>query len=167
MTKAAMISFIPIIVIGVIFASYVALTPQSTTIYSMPPPNTGVVSGDGWRFTALISQYETGINVSANMTYVGSSNATYYFGAPLILCQIEAQNGTIVWSEVTTMLLRIQPVTPGQTFSDSAQVPTSQLVLGQEYTLVVYPQISGNGYSGSSAKVSFSFSPLAVTSVTK
>jgi hypothetical protein len=164
-TKAVAISFIPIIVIGAIFASYVALTPAaSTPIYSMPPPNSHTSTSDGWQFNATISHAEMGLGVSGNLTYVGTSNATYDFGVPLILCEIQAQNGTIVWGEITTMLLRQQTVAPGQTFSDSTQVPTSQLVLGQTYTLLVFPQVSGNGFSGHSVEQSFSFSPLAVTS---
>lgn len=111
----------------------------------------------------MTSQGELGLGVTGNLTYFGASNSTYTFGDPLMLCQIVAQNGTIVWSEVTTELLMLRAVTPGQTFSDITQVPTSQLVLGQTYTLLVYPQVNGNGFSGSSVEQKFSFSPLAAT----
>lgn len=164
MIKTAAISFIPIIVVGAIFGSYVALTPPSTHIYSLPPPNSHTSINDGWKFTAVFTPYEMGIGVSGNLTYVATGNATYDFGDPLILCDIQAQNGTIVWGEITTMLLMQKTVSPGQTFSDATQVPTSQLVLGQTYSLLVYPQVSGNGLSGQALELSFSFSPLAVNS---
>jgi hypothetical protein len=161
MLRAAMISFIPIIVVTTLFASYVALTPTSTTIYSMPPPNTVTSASGQWKFTAMTSQGEMVLGVSANLTFTGRTNATYDFGDPLILCEVQASNGTLVWAEITTELLRMETVTPGQLFSDDTQVPTSQLILGQTYTLLVFPQVSASGFSGHSLQVKFTFSPLA------
>ena len=112
----------------------------------------------GWQFTVTETQAEIAIGVAANLTYIGNNNATYAFGVPLVMTEIQASNGTIVWSEITTELLRLQNVSRGETFSDSEQVPTAELQLGQSYELLVHPQLSGNGVSWQGLQVNFNFS---------
>jgi hypothetical protein len=122
-----------------IFGVYLVLilgTPVSTPvpspqIYSLPPPQSMTTTLNGWQFTVTETEAEISIGVAANLTYAGNVNLTYAFGAPLVMIQIQAQNGTTVWSEVTAELLRLQMVTHGETFSDTDQAPTTQLQLGQ------------------------------------
>ena len=56
---------------------------------------------------------EISIDVTANLNYTGNVNSTYAFGAPFVIIQIQAHNGTIIRSEVTTELLSLQTMTHG------------------------------------------------------
>ncbi len=154
------LSFIPIIAIVAIFGTYLALTPASTqnNATMMVAPIQAVATGGEWQFFVAETQGHGSINVVANLTYLGDSNATYTFGAPVVLAQIEEANGTVIWSEVTTELLRLQVVTPGYNETDTTQVPTTELALGQVYTLIVFPQVGGNGLSGRQLEVNFTIS---------
>jgi hypothetical protein len=140
---------------------------QSTTIqiWSMPPPKSANVAYMGtWLFSASESQGETTIQVNANLTYVASSNSTFTFGDPTSLARVQAFNGTIVWQEVTTDLLLLQNVSYGKSFASQFQIPTSNLELNQNYTLVVYPQVyASNRFLGNDLEVEFVFMPLAST----
>jgi hypothetical protein len=137
--------------------------PLSTVIWSLPPPSTVTKNYNGtWRFSATEDQSELSIELSANLTYTGQSRSTFFFGEPTSIAQVVAQNGTIVWSEVTTDLLVRMSVTAGENFSSQTQIPTSSLQLGQNYTLVVYPQVSSSsGFFGKELEIQFMFSPLA------
>ncbi len=140
---------------------------QSTTtgIWSMPPPKTASTTYNGtWSFLATVSQGETSLQVNANLTYIGASNATFIFGDPTSLARVVAQNGTVVWQEISTDLLYLQNVTTGQSFSSEILVPTSNLQLGQNYTLIVYPQLStSSGFLDQYLQVEITFIPLATT----
>jgi hypothetical protein len=140
---------------------------QSTTTgsWSMPPPKSVSTTYNGtWSFSATTSQGETTLQINANLIYIGASDATFTFGDPTSLGRVVAQNGTVVWQEITTDLLYLQNVTTGRSFISEILAPTSNLQLGQNYTLIVYPQVSSSsGYVDQDLQVKITFIPLAAT----
>ena len=94
--------------------------------------------------------------VSSNLTYTGSQNGTIELGYPVALTEVKNVNGDVIWSTISTALLRIVNVTYGQSFTSTDNV-SGVLQTGKSYTFDAWPQIhSQNGeFIGNQLLLSF------------
>ncbi len=113
----------------------------------------GVINEPGaWAFTASLDSavgfFGRNVTISASLVNVGNTSEKIELVVPIIArLQVLRSDGSAAWTYAApspfplpfSPSLSLEDVTPDQRFSDSVGIPTSQLQLGQNYTVVVSP----------------------------
>jgi hypothetical protein len=76
--------------------------------------------------------------VSSNLTYTGSQIGTIELGDPYAVTEVKNVSGDVIWSTITTDLLRTVNATYGESFTSTDNI-NGMLQAGMSYTFVVKP----------------------------
>jgi len=134
--------------------SSISITTVTYTTVSTIGTGTSI---PGWEFLVRIVISGTDATVSSNLTYTGSTEATFALGDPFAVTMVENSSGDVIWSTVSTALLRLVNVTYGQSFIFTQNVSAGVLQSGGSYTFITRPQLNAQSgvFLGDELQLSF------------
>ncbi len=97
-----------------------------------------------WKLSVLAYVDQDNINVNSTLTYLSTQIAEFQIQGSTDSVELVNQSGSVVWSSVLSMLIRLVNVTQNEEFPGFDLIPDSAMSVPGNYTIVVLPLLKSS-----------------------